>query len=44
MTVIATDVGGTVVLLNKIAEELTGWNRKDAIGLPKLQKGVSDRG
>ncbi|MCB1869261.1 MAG: transporter substrate-binding domain-containing protein [Gammaproteobacteria bacterium] len=35
--VIATDVGGAVVLLNKIAEELTGWNRKDAIGLP-LQK------
>lgn len=32
--VIATDTNGTVVLFNKIAEDLTGWNNQDAIGRP----------
>jgi PAS domain S-box-containing protein len=30
--VIATDVRGTVVLLNRVAEELAGWPRDEAIG------------
>ncbi len=32
--VIATDINGHVTLLNPIAESLTGWNQKDAIGRP----------
>ena len=31
--VIATDEHGTVVLLNQVAEELTGWRNDDALGL-----------
>ncbi len=30
--VIATDIDGNVTKINKIAEELTGWNREDCIG------------
>lgn len=30
--VVATDVNGQVILMNGIAEELTGWNQEDAIG------------
>ena len=32
--VITTDTKGKVVLLNKVAEELTGWSHQDAAGLP----------
>jgi PAS domain S-box-containing protein len=32
--VIATDVDGTITLLNKVAEELTGWTNEEAIGRP----------
>ncbi len=32
--VIATDIQGNVILLNGIAEEMTGWTSADAIGLP----------
>ncbi len=32
--VISTDINGAVVLLNRVAEELTGWNSEEAIGLP----------
>lgn len=32
--VIATDKKGTVVLINKVAEALTGWTQEDAIGKP----------
>jgi PAS domain S-box-containing protein len=32
--VIATDVGGRVVLLNPVAERLTGWARPEASGRP----------
>jgi len=32
--VISTDTAGAVVLLNRVAEELTGWNSEEAIGLP----------
>ena len=35
--VIATDEHGTVILLNRVAEELTGWRNDDALGL-SLQK------
>jgi two-component system, cell cycle sensor histidine kinase and response regulator CckA len=31
--VIATDVNGAVILMNSVAEELTGWALKDAFGL-----------
>lgn len=30
--VIATDNNGTVVLINEVAEQLTGWNQQDATG------------
>ena len=30
--VITTDVNGQIVLLNKVAEELTGWKMTDAVG------------
>ncbi len=29
--VIATDVGGTIVLLNNVAERLTGWTQDEAV-------------
>ena len=32
--VITTDINGNVVLLNKVAEELTGWSQADAAGQP----------
>ncbi len=32
--VIATDKSGNVVLLNKVAEKLTGWKTEEATGLP----------
>lgn len=32
--VITTDVGGRVVLVNKVAEELTGWSQEQAAGRP----------
>ncbi len=32
--IIATDMAGTVVLLNRAAEQLTGWTQKEAVGRP----------
>ena len=32
--VISTDTKGKIVLMNKVAEELTGWNADDAVGKP----------
>lgn len=32
--VITTDEYGSVILINKIAEELTGWSEKEAVGKP----------
>ncbi len=32
--VITTDTNGTIVLINKVAEELTGWSREEATGKP----------
>jgi len=32
--VITTDIDGKVVLLNKVAEELTGWRQQEAAGRP----------
>ncbi len=32
--VITTDISGTILLLNKVAENLTGWSNKEAVGLP----------
>lgn len=32
--VIASDVDGKIVFINKVAEELTGWQNNDAQGLP----------
>ncbi len=32
--VITTDVDGRVLLMNPIAEELTGWRQEEALGLP----------
>ena len=32
--VLATDLSGRVTFLNKVAEELTGWNQQDAQGQP----------
>lgn len=32
--VITTDVHGNIILLNKVAEELTGWNHEEAVGRP----------
>jgi len=32
--VIATDMKGVVTLLNRIAQELTGWSEKEAVGKP----------
>lgn len=35
--VIATDIDGVVVLLNRIASKLTGWNSNEAVGQPLEQ-------
>ncbi|MBI2865148.1 MAG: PAS domain S-box protein [Chloroflexi bacterium] len=32
--VIATDTGGRVVMVNRVAEQLTGWSQDEARGLP----------
>ncbi|MDH3360481.1 MAG: ATP-binding protein, partial [Desulfobulbaceae bacterium] len=32
--VITTDTSGNIVLLNKVAEQLTGWSKEEAAGLP----------
>ncbi len=32
--VITTDTGGRIVLMNRVAEELTGWSQGDAAGRP----------
>jgi len=32
--VISTDLNGCVLLMNFVAEELTGWTKKDAVGKP----------
>ncbi|MCP4582286.1 MAG: PAS domain S-box protein [candidate division Zixibacteria bacterium] len=32
--VITTDIIGKIVLINKIAQELTGWNEREAVGKP----------
>ena len=32
--VITTDTGGNIALMNKVAEELTGWRHEEAVGLP----------
>jgi PAS domain S-box-containing protein len=32
--VITTDIGGKIVLMNKVAEKLTGWSQEDAEGKP----------
>jgi PAS domain S-box-containing protein len=32
--VITTDINGSVVLINKVAERLTGWRQDDVIGMP----------
>ncbi len=32
--VIVTDVGGTITLINKVAEQLAGWPAEEAIGRP----------
>ncbi|MEI7554353.1 PAS domain S-box protein [Candidatus Chlorohelix sp.] len=32
--VITTDLKGNITLINRVAEELTGWSHTDAIGLP----------
>lgn len=32
--VITTDLGGRIVLMNKVAEQLTGWDYQQAIGQP----------
>lgn len=32
--VITTNVDGTITMLNKVAEELTGWKTEEAVGLP----------
>ena len=35
--VISTDLNGKIVYINRIAEQLTGWTQKDAIGKPIQQ-------
>jgi len=32
--VITTDISGNIILLNKVAENLTGWSNKEAVGRP----------
>ena len=35
--VIATDTAGKVVLMNQVAEDLTGWTQEEALGLPVVK-------
>ena len=35
--VITTDISGTIVLINKVAENLTGWSQQEAAGRPILE-------
>ncbi len=35
--VIATDIRGRVVLINKVAEKLTGWGQEEALGKPATE-------
>ena len=35
--VITTDTAGKVILINKVAEELTGWPQEEAIGQPVVE-------
>ena len=35
--VITTDTTGNIVMLNKVAEELTGWDSDEAVGRPLLE-------
>jgi PAS domain S-box-containing protein len=35
--VITTDLDGNILLINKIAEHLTGWSQQDAIGRPSYE-------
>jgi two-component system, cell cycle sensor histidine kinase and response regulator CckA len=35
--VITTDISGKVILMNRVAEELTGWGIEEAIGRPLFQ-------
>jgi PAS domain S-box-containing protein len=32
--VITTDTGGYIVLMNQVAEDLTGWSQEQAVGMP----------
>jgi PAS domain S-box-containing protein len=32
--VISSDINGNVTILNKVAEELTGWTQEEAVGKP----------
>ena len=43
--VIATDTHGTVVLINKVAADLTGWSQKDAMGksLPEVFNIINEK-
>ncbi len=35
--VITTDIPGTIVLINKVAENLTGWSQQEAVGRPIME-------
>ncbi len=35
--VITTDIAGTIVVMNKVAEQLTGWSQEIAIGKPVVK-------
>ena len=43
--VITTDIGGNVILINRVAENLTGWRNEDAEGQPisKVYKIVDEK-
>jgi diguanylate cyclase (GGDEF)-like protein/PAS domain S-box-containing protein len=42
--VITTDIGGCITLINEVAERLTGWSSKEAMGrpLPEIFKIISE--